>query len=462
MPDPNLVIAIPDKSFGFVPGQRISIDIHVIGLDKQTARVRLAVNDALGATRFASGEVDRDLDDGHTVLPFHCDVETDFPPGAYLVTAHVLSSAQNFRAIATESFEVVAPGSRLQDGFPAAPRDRVIDASYVFDSTDPETLERAFQTAHAACDACRDPDGGWGGSPDAEKPAYRSPANVTLGYLYGFEALGNEQYGKLALGGLDYLLSEQEENGAFRWWYKAVPGGVMNQRDNFYDTGWAGLALAEGFRVTGEAKYLDAVRRAADWTMTCPFTGNNNYDAFALWFLSLLYDFTGDEKYLETAVWRTRGGVIFAQLPRGGWPGHNFHIGYQSITANGLASLYDVLPRDHPFSDPLRDRLCAALNFATFLQTETGDYCMGWEYDRDFCLDGAGRPAGNTVPARAELIRAFYKTRTRLDVPVNVLNGLCRSTIGRIESLEDRFEDGRTEHTYLMDIGTLLKWRHNK
>ena len=87
---------------------------------------------------------------------------------------------------------------------------------------------------------------------------------------------------------------------------------------------------------------------------------------------------------------------------------------------------------------------------------------MGWEYDRDFRLDGAGRPAGNTVPARAELIRAFYKTRTRLDVPVNVLNGLCRSTIGRIESLEDRSEDGRTEHTYLMDIGTLLKWRHNK
>ena len=462
MPDPNLVIAIPGKSFGFVPGRRISIDIHVIGLDKQTVRIRFAVNDPLGATRFSFREVERNLDGGHTVLPFDFDLESDFPPGAYLVTAHVLSGAQNFRAIATESFEVVAPGHRLADGFPVAPRDRIVDANYAFGATDAETLDAAFRTAHAECESRRNPDGGWGTVQDAEKPAYRWPSNVILGYLYGYEALGDEQYRKLAVGGLDYLFAEQDENGAFRWWYKGVPGGVMNRRDNFYDTGWAGLALAEGFRVTGEEKYMDAVRKAADWTTTCPFTGNNNYDAFALWFLSLLYSFTGEEKYLETAIWRTRGGVFIAQLPRGGWPGHNFHIGYQSITANGLASLYDVLPIDHPFSNPLRDRLCAALNFSTFLQTRTGDYCMGWEYDREFRIDSAGTPTGTMIPARSELVRAFYKTRNRIEVPVNIFNGLCRSTTGRIESLKDRSDRSKSDSTYLMDIGTLLKWRHNK
>ena len=462
MPEPGLVIDIPDKSFGFVAGQRISMVIHVIGFDCQTARVRFAINDPQGATRFSFRETERDLDNVHTVLPFQCDLEPDFQPGPYLVTAQVLSELQNIRAIATESFEVVAPGHRLQDGFPAAPRDRIVNAACEFEPVDAQTLAEAFHTAHTACETCRRPDGGWGRSTDTEKPAYRSPSNATLGYLYGYEALGDEQYRKLALGGLDYLCAEQEENGAFRWWYKAVPGGVMNQRDNFYDTGWAGLALAEGFRVTGEERYLDAVRRAADWTMTCPFTGNNNYDAFALWFLSLLYGFTGDEKYLETAVWRTRGGVFFGQLPRGGWPGHNFHIGYQAITANGLASLFDVLPREHPLSDALRDRLCAALNFGTFLQTETGDHCMGWEYDRDFHLDGAGRPVGNTVPARAELIRAFYKAGRRMEVPTNIFNGLCRSTTARISSLNDRSQCDQTDFTYLMDVGTLLKWRHNK
>ena len=462
MSEPHLFISIPDKSFGFVPGRRVSIDVHVIGLDKQTVSVRLAINDPPGATRYASGEVSRDLDGGHTVLPFDFDLEPDFQAGAYLVTAQVLCTAQNFRVIATESFDVVVPGRRLTDGFPVAPRDRIIDANYAFESTDAETLDAAFETAHAVCESCRNPDGGWGSVPDTEKPAYRWPANVILGYLYGYEALGDEQYLKLAADGLDYLLAEQDENGAFRWWYKGVPGGVMNQRDNFYDTGWAGLALAEGFRVTGEEKYLDAVRKAADWTTTCPFTGNNNYDAFALWFLSLLYTFTRDEEYLETAIWRTRGGVFFAQLPRGGWPGHNFHIGYQSITANGLASLYDVLPVDHPFSNPLRDRLCAALNFATFLQAPAGDYFAGWEYDRGFHIDSAGNPAGNTGPARSELVRAFYKTSRRIDVPMNILNGLCRSTTARIEALRDRSERDRSDFTCLMDIGTLLKWRRNK
>ena len=462
MADPCLLISIPDKSFGFVPGQRISIDIHVIGLDRQTASVRLAINDPLGATRYASGEVNRDLDVGHTILPFDCGLESDYQQGTYLVTAQVHSRTQNFRAIATETFDVVVPGRRLADGFPVAPRDRLIDANYAFDATDPETLNAAFRTAHSECEACRNPDGGWGTVPDAEKPAYRWPSNVILGYLYGYEALGDEQYRTLAAGGLDYLLAEQDENGAFRWWYKGVPGGVMNQRDNFYDTGWAGLALAEGFRVTGEEKYLDAVRKAADWTTTCPFTGNNNYDAFALWFLSLLYAFTGEESYLEAAIRRTRGGVFFAQLPRGGWPGHNFHNGYQSITANGLASLYDVLPTDHPFSDPLRDRLCAALNFATFLQTRTGDYCMGWEYDREFRVDSAGTPTGATIPVRSELVRAFYKTHNRIEVPANVFNGLCRSTTVRIETLRDRPDRDKSDSTYLMDIGMLLKWRHNK
>lgn len=462
MSEPHLLISIPDKSFGFVPGQRISIDLHVIGLDKQTVSVRLAINDPLGATRYASGEVSRDLDGGPAVLPFDVRPDPEFQAGTYLITAHVISGAQNFRAIATESLEVVVPGHRLTDGFPVAPRDHIIDANYAFEATDAETLGAAFETAHAECEACRNPDGGWGTVRDAEKPAYRWPANVILGYLYGYEALGDEQYRKLAVGGLDYLLAEQDGNGAFRWWYRGVPGGVMNQRDNFYDTGWAGLALAEGFRVTGEEKYLDAVRKAADWTTTCPFTGNNNYDAFALWFLSLLYRFTGEEKYLETAIWRTRGGVFFAQLPRGGWPGHNFHIGYQSITANGLASLYDVLPDDHPFSHSLRDRLCAALNFSTFLQTRTGDYCMGWEYDREFRIDSAGTPTGTMIPARSELVRAFCKTSRRIDVPTNILNGLCRSTTARIEALKDRSDRDKSESTYLMDIGTLLKWRHSK
>ena len=80
----------------------------------------------------------------------------------------------------------------------------------------------------------------------------------------------------------------------------------------------------------------------------------------------------------------------------------------------------------------------------------------------NFHIDGAGTPTGTMIPARSELVHAFYKTHNRIEVPANVFNGLCRSTTVRIESLRDRPDRDKSDVTYLMDIGTLLKWRHNK
>ncbi|MDA0746927.1 MAG: hypothetical protein O2954_10435, partial [bacterium] len=422
---PNLLIHIPNKSIGFIPGTPVSIHLHALGFQPQTVQIRFLINDPLGATRLSLRDEDRSINAEHTVLPFTCDLESDFPPGTYLITAQIHSETQNLRVIATESFDLVLPGQCLPDGFPAAHRDRITDARHTFAPMDRPTLEQTFRTAHETCQRGRNPDGSWGQKEDGTPVEYRTPGNLILGYLYAHETLANDEYLTIATAGLEYLLTQQEESGAYRWWRPGYPEGVFNQRDPFYDTGWAGLALAEGYRITGENKYLDAVRKAADWTLTCPFTGNNNYDAFALWFLALLFELSSEQKYLDAAVHRAEGGTFFAQLPRGGWPGHNFHIGYQSITANGLASVYNVLPKDHPFRNPLEERLCMALNFSTFLQDPKGDHHQGWEYDRNFHLDANGNPTGNTGPARAELVRAFYKTRTHLNVPTNLFNGLC-------------------------------------
>ena len=461
----KILIEIPDKSVGFVVGETVGINIHTIGFGKQTVQVRFLVNDPLGATRFSLRDEERDLEGEDTVISIPVVVDSDFPSGHYLLTAQVASHSENFRAIQTESFQVVAPGERLPDKFPVAPRDHLVDAPYQFAAVAIGELEDAFLVAHEACQKSRNPDGSWGKREDGGKAMYRSPANVTLGYLYAFEAMGSTELKELAIGGLDYLVSEQEECGAYRWWKAGYPDGVMNQRAPFYDTGWAGLALAEGYRVTNDSRYLDAVRGAADWTMTCPYTGNNNYDAFALWFLSLLYEFTGESHYLDAAINRTRGGVFFAQLPRGGWPGHNFHIGYQSITVNGLASLYDILPADHHFTEPLKKRLCMGLNFASFLQNASGDFHQGWEYDRDFQVTEEGFPSGNSGQARSELIRAFYKVKNCIDLPPNIFNGLCRSILTRVRKLNETSEakGGWWEGSVsLMDIGLLVKWAHEK
>ena len=452
----QVLISISDKSIGFVSSDQVRIQLHLMGFRKQKALIRFLINDGLGATRFSLRDEERELKEGYTVLPFTWQVGPEDPPGIYLITAQVLSELENWRAISTESFEVVVPGTRHPKKLPAAPRDHLLDAQHPFSLIEEEKLIETFQVAHEACQLSRNEEGSWGRTGTGLHLTYRGVGNVALGYLYAYEALGEEEYKTLALGGLDYLLSEQEENGGFRWWN--TPEGTMNPRDPFYDTGWAGLSLAEGFRISGDARYLKGVRKAADWTMTCPFTGNNNYDAFALWFLSLLYTFTEEKKYLDTAVERTEGGIFFAQLPRGGWPAHNFHIGYHSIIANGLASLYDVLPEGHPFEDRLRKRLCMVLNLARYLQTAEGDFYQGWEYDRDFYIDEESRPVGRTGPARPELIRAFYKIRKQLGVSRNLFNGLCQSIIAKIKPLQDRPEGEKRNAASLMDIGLLLKW----
>jgi hypothetical protein len=454
-------LEIPDKSIGFVVGETPLVNIHTFGFGEQTVQVRFLLNDPLGATRFSLRDEERNLQSEHAVISIPVELGADFPSGEYLITAQVASESANFRAIETESFHVVTPGDRLPDGFPVAPGDHLVNPAFEFAPVEYGELEEAFHLAHAACLRSRNADGSWGKQNDGGKAAYRTPGNVTLGYLYAFEALGASELQEMAIGGLNYLVSEQEDSGAYRWWREGYPEGVMNQRDPFYDTGWAGLALAEGYRMTGDSRYLDATRRAADWTLTCPYTGNNNYDAFALWFLSLLYEFTGEARYLDSAIDRTKHGVFFAQLPRGGWPGHNFHIGYQSITVNGLSSLYDVLPLDHPFALVLKKRLCMGLNFASFLQDTSGDYFQGWEYDRDFQINEQGLPEGNSGQARSELIRAFYIAENRLDLPENIFNGLCQSILRRVARLRQT-PGADANHASLMDIGLLLLWAHKK
>ena len=458
MTSTHLLISIPDKSIGFAPGDDVTINLHPLGLHDTEVSVRFVINDPLGATVHSSSEEAYTLADDNPTLPYRWQVSLGAVPGSYLITAHLHSDTEILHAIETDSFDVVVPGDRLPDGFPVAIRDRVAAPRNSHDPVSCDDLKKAFDVAHRACDLSRNEDGSWGSREDGTPVEYRTAGNVVLGYLYGLDAAGDDVYRERAVAGLDYLLSQQEPNGAYRWWRPGYPEGILSDRHSFYDTGWAALALAEGYRITKDERYLEGARRSGDWTITCPFTGNNNYDAFSLWFLALLYDFTSEEKYLDTAVWRTEGGIFFAQLPRGGFPGHNFHIGYQSIIANGLASLYDVLPEGHRFEHRLRQRLCMALNFCTFMQSPSGDYHQGWEYDREFRLDEAGNPAGNTSSARSELIRAFYKAKNRLDVPEAVYHALCRSILSRIGSLETAPEDERKGFASLMDVGVLLRW----
>ena len=447
----KVFISVQEKSIGFAAGDKAAIELHLSGISQQEVLASVIIYDPLGAVRFSSHHFE-EVTEG-TVLSYTYAVRSGDPAGRYQVAASVYSERENWRVLATDEFQVVVPGTTYPGALPVVVRDRVFPSPYVFLEVDRRALVELIEKTHKSMLESRNEDGSWGkGRVDDGHPVIRGVGDTTVGYVYAYETLGGDSYKEMALGGLNYLLKEQEPNGQWRWWGSVE--GVVNDTHCFYDTGWAGLALMEGYRVFGDPKYLESAKRAGDWALGClytgftkehlpdgllskiylkrptyEFTGNNNFDAFSIWYLVPLYRSTGDSKYLEGAVDRVEGAVLSGQLPHGGWPGHNFHIGYHSIISDGITTLYEALPSDHSFRAKLGRRVCMALNFLLYLQDSSGDFYQGWEYDREFMVDGRGRPTGRTVGTRTSMIRAFHATWRGVGLDRWIFNGLAQSAL---------------------------------
>ncbi len=120
-----------------------------------------------------------------------------------------------------------------------------------------------------------------------------------------------------------------------------------------FDNGEAGVAMLELYRATGEGKYLDSARKAADWAITRPIVANWNYNSFSVHLLAKAYATTGEQKYLEAATRKARLGVIPGQLTEGPRAGrwvdrHNAKPAYHYIIVRALAALAVVLPTGDP------------------------------------------------------------------------------------------------------------------
>ena len=72
----------------------------------------------------------------------------------------------------------------------------------------------------------------------------------------------------------------------------------LSRPDMQFDVGCAGVALCEGYRLTGDDKYLEAAQRAGKWAQQIPLSANWNYNAFSVWLLSSLYRITEQQSYL--------------------------------------------------------------------------------------------------------------------------------------------------------------------
>ena len=453
----KVFICVQEKSIGFAAGDTAEIELHLSGINGQEVLVSVIIYDPLGAVWYSSHGF-KEVSEG-TVLSYPCAVRSGDPAGRYQVAVSIYSEEENWRLLETDEFQVVLPGTTHPGMLPVVVRDRVLPSPYVLREVDREALVELLEKAHESSLENHNEDGSWGkGKPGdymvdgGGHPQIRSVGDTTVGYVYAYEASGGDTYKEMALGGLDYLVKEQEPNGQWRWWGSVE--GVVNNSHCFYDTGWAGLALMEGYRVFGDSRYLETAKRAGDWALGCPytgftrahmpdgllsqiylkkptyeFTGNNNFDAFAMWYLAPLYQVTGESKYLEGAVDRMEGAVLSGQLPYGGWPGHNFAVGYHTILCDGLTVLYEALPSDHPFKAKLGRRVCMALNFLLYLQDSSGNFYQCWEYDREFMIDGQGRPVGRMAGTRTSMIQAFYVAWRVFGLDRWIFTGLAQSAL---------------------------------
>ena len=84
-----------------------------------------------------------------------------------------------------------------------------------------------------------------------------------------------------------------------------------------FDNGVCGVAMLALHAATGEARYLDAARRAADWAIAQPLSANWNYNAFSVRLLAETWRATGEARYRDAALDKARYGVMPGQLRSG-------------------------------------------------------------------------------------------------------------------------------------------------
>ena len=195
-------------------------------------------------------------------------------------------------------------------------------------------------------------------------PLIRSTANSASAYLHAYEMICDPIFLTRAYEALDYLVADQEENGAFTWYNDQINcgEGSLSTGAVMYEGGIATVALMDGYAQSGNIIYLTAATKFCEFIEGRPPNANANFSGFALWALAENYKVTQDPRFLETALIYFESLHSF-QLPSGMWADtHNQHIWYHSIVGRGLVNLLAILPDDHPKTKVVRHATFKAIN----------------------------------------------------------------------------------------------------
>lgn len=430
---PEVFVTIPDHTIGVVPGQSMPLRIHIYDVQPQSAWAIAQFIDPVGR---GCGSVrdNFEITAGQHVLDLTWRPVFDGGPGIYWVEVLLELYGTNQRIVCSRPFHVVYPGQPLPGELCPVERDGPIRALHKFPEPRPDALRDAWDVIEASVQQLANGDGSYGGGSyedvgeiDENTPSLvRANACATLSYILAWQTWGDERHADLARAGLDYLMRDQHESGAFLWW--GIPEGTLNDTDNYYATGYGGLALTLGHEILEHPGALDAAVRGADWIAARPFTGNVNYDMFAGWFLPVLARLTGETQYMQFMVTRTEEAAFEGQNAGGAWPRHNFAHCYHSIIMLGLAMFYRELPDDHPFKPRLHTRMVMGANFMASLISGDGRCFSAWEYHQDeFFIDWRGRAGGSKELCMGIGCFAWRILDQCIDVDEQILAGLVQA-----------------------------------
>jgi hypothetical protein len=126
------------------------------------------------------------------------------------------------------------------------------------------------------------------------------------------------------------------------WIVTADPDGGSQ-----FDTGVCGTALLLAGQLHHNETWQQAGLKAADWALRQKCCANFNYNAFSVSLLAQAFRVTGEAKYLDAALKKFRIGVAPGQAPNGRWmDAHNARTVYHLIILRALGDLGSVVPAD--------------------------------------------------------------------------------------------------------------------
>lgn len=111
-----------------------------------------------------------------------------------------------------------------------------------------------------------------------------------------------------------------------------------------FDTGVCGTALLLAGQLHRNETWRQAGLKAANWALAQKCCTNFNYNAFSVSLLAQAFRVTGEAKYLDAALKKFRVGVAPGQAPNGRWmDAHNARTVYHVIILRALGDLGSVV-----------------------------------------------------------------------------------------------------------------------